>query len=167
MKLSEELKACGFEGTTENFKAQLIEALRTDFPTATIDAVLSTPAVATRYCEVMRELFPNANLHDAIVLRTLMSIRKGKECPLKLIGGPSKVKLSKLLRDGGCSLGVADFRQLVAACLVAMCKGQSIHEVLCHPREALALCEYVKLKCKAAALPHSLILKVLLTLRKK
>ncbi len=25
---------------------------------------------------------------------------------------------------------------------------------LCHPREALALCEYIKTKCKAAALPH-------------
>ena len=167
MKLSENLKACGFEGTPQSFKALLLESLRTDFPTSTIDAVLRTPAVATRFCEFVREQFPTANLHDAIILGTLMNIRRRKECPQKLIGTPSKVKLSKLLADGGCSMGVANFRQLVAACLETMCKGQSIHEVICHPREALALCEYIRAKCKSASLPHSLILQVLLTFRKR
>jgi hypothetical protein len=167
MKLSENLKACGFEETPEVFKAMLLESLRTDFPTSTIDVVLRTPAVATKFCEFVREQFPTSNLHDAIVLGTLMNIRRRKECPQKLVGGPSKVKLSKLLADGGCSMGVADFRKLVAACLETMCKGQSIHDVLCHPREALALCEYIKTKCKAAILPHSLILQVLLTFRKR
>ena len=167
MKLSENLKACGFDGTPDGFKAMLLESLRTDFPTSTIDAVLRTPAVATRFCEFVRERIPSANLHDAIVLGTLMNIRRRKDCPQKLIGGPSKVKLSKLLADGGCSMGVADFRKLVATCLDTMCKGQSIHEVLCHPREALALCEYIRAKCKSAALPHSLILQVLLTFRKR
>jgi hypothetical protein len=95
-----------------------------------------------------------------------MSIRRRKECPKKLIGGPSKVKLSKLLTDGGCSMGVTEFRRLVAGCLESMCEGQSIHTVLCHPREALALCEFIKTKSKAATLPHSLILKVLLSIRK-
>jgi hypothetical protein len=167
MKLSENLKACGFESTPESFKAMLLESLCTDFPTSTIDAVLRTPAVATRFCECVRERFPNANLHDAIVLGTLMNIRKRKECSQKLIGTPSKVKLSKLLSDGGCSMGVADFRKLVAACLEAMCKGQTIHDVICHPRESLALCEFIKTKSKASALPHSLILQVLLTFRKR
>jgi hypothetical protein len=167
MKLSENLKACGFEGSPEGFKAMLLESMRTDFPTSTIDAVLRTPAVATRFCEFVRDQFPNANLHDAIILGTLMNIRRRKECSQKLIGAPSKVKLSKLLADGGCSMRVADFRQLVATCLETMCKGQSIKEVLRHPREALALCEYVKAKCDAAALPHSLILQVLLTFREK
>ena len=167
MKLSENLKACGFDGTPDGFKAMLLESLRTDFPTSTIDAVLRTPAVATRFCELVRERFPSANLHDAIVLGTLMNIRRRKDCPQKLIGGPSRVKLSKLLADGGCSMGVADFRKLVATCLDTMCKGQSIHDVLCHPREALALCEYIRAKCKSAALTHSLILQVLLTFRKR
>ena len=167
MKLSENLRACGFEGTPENFRSMLLESLRSDFPTTTIDAVLRTPAVATRFCECIREQFPNANLHDALILGTLMNVRRRKECPQKLIGLPSKVKLSTLLADGGCTMGVADFRQLAAACLGTMCKGQSIHEVLCHPREALALCEYIRVKCKAAPLPHSLILQVLLTYRKK
>ena len=167
MKLSENLKACGFEGTPEGFRSMLLESLRSDFPTSTIDAVLRTPAVATRFCECIREHFPNANLHDALILGTLMNVRRRKECPQKLIGMPSKVKLSTLLADGGCTMGVADFRQLAAACLGTMCKGQSIHEVLCHPREALALCEYIRVKCKAAPLPHSLILQVLLTYRKK
>ena len=167
MKLSENLKACGFEGTPEVFKAMLLELLRTDFPTSTIDAVLRTPAVATRFCEFVRERFPSANLHDSIVLGTLMNIRRRKECSQKLIGTPSKVRLSKLLADGGCSMGVSDFRELVAACLETMCKGQSIYEVMCHPREALALCEYIKTKSKATLLPHSLILQVLLTFRKR
>lgn len=167
MKLSENLKACGFEGTPESFKAMLLESLSTDFPTSSIDAVLRTPAIATRFCEVVREHFPTANLHDAIILGTLMNIRRRKECSQKLIGTPSKMKLSRLLADGGCSLGVADFRNLVAACLETMCKGQSIQDVLCHPREALALCEYIRAKCKAASLPHSLILQVLLTFRKR
>lgn len=165
MKLSENLKACGFEGSTEEFKNLLIETLRTNFPTATIDSVLSTPAVATRYCEILRESYPDANLHDALVLGTLMSIRRRKECPKKLIGGPSKVKLSKLLADGGCSMSVSEFREMVAHCLENMCEGQSIHTVLCHPREALALCEYIKSKSQSANLPHSLILKVLLSIR--
>lgn len=167
MKLSENLKACGFEGTPEVFRAILLESLRTDFPTSTIGAVLRTPAIATRFCEFVREQFPDANLHDAIILGTLINIRRRKECPQKLIGKPSKVKLSKRLADGGCSMEVADFRQLAAACLETMCKGQSIQEVLRRPREALALCEYIKAKCKAASLSHSLILQVLLTLRKK
>ena len=167
MKLSEKLKACGFNGTPESFRSMLLESLRSDFPTSTIDAVLRTPAVATRFCEFVREQFPNANLHDALILGTLMNIRRRNECPQKLIGLPSKVKLSTLLADGGCTMGVADFRQLAAACLETMCKGQSIHQVLCHPREALALCEYIRVKCKAAPLPHSLILQVLLTYRKK
>ncbi len=167
MKLSENLKACGFDGTPQGFKAMLLESLRTDFPTSTIDAVLRTPAVATRFCEFVREQFPSVNFHDAIILGTLMNIRRRKDCPQKLIGGPSKVKLSKLLADGGCSMGVAEFRKLVAACLETMCKGQSIYYVLCHPREALALCEYIKAKVKSTALPHSLILQVLLTFRKR
>ena len=106
MKLSENLMACGFVGSTEDFKGLLLETLRANFPTSTIDSVLSTPAVATRFCEMIRESNPDANLHDALVLGTLMSIRRRKECPKKLIGGPSKVKLSKLLTDGGCSMGV-------------------------------------------------------------
>ncbi len=167
MKLSENLKACGFEGTPEDFKAMLLESLRTDFPMSSIDVVLRTPAVATRFCEFVRERFPNANLHDAIVLGTLMNIRRRKECSQNLIGTPSKVKLSKLLADGGCSMGVSDFRELVAACLKTMCRGQPIHSVICHPREALALCEFIKAKSKASSLPHSLILQVLLTFRKK
>ena len=166
MKLSENLMACGFVGSTEDFKGLLLETLRANFPTSTIDSVLSTPAVATRFCEMIRESNPDANLHDALVLGTLMSIRRRKECPKKLIGGPSKVKLSKLLTDGGCSMGVTEFRRLVAGCLENMCEGQSIHTVLCHPREALALCEFIKTKSKAATLPHSLILKVLLSIRK-
>jgi len=167
MKLSEKLKACGFEGSTEEFKGLLLETLRTNFPAATIDSVLSTPALATKYCETIRETYPEANLHDAIVLATLMNIRRRKECPKKLIGGPSKIRLSKLLSDGGCVMTVTAFRQLVAECLTNMCDGQSIHAVLCHPREALALCEYVKARSQAASLPHSLILKVLLSIRRK
>ena len=167
MKLSENLKACGFSGTPESFKAMLLESLKTDFPTSTIDSVLRTPAVATRFCEFVRERFPDANLHDSIVLGTLMNIRRRRECSQNLIGGPSKIKLSKLLADGGCSMGVTEFRKLVAACLQTMCRGQTIHDVLCHPRESLALCEYIKAKCKAVALPHSLILQVLLTFRKE
>jgi hypothetical protein len=166
VKLSENLKACGFEGTTDDFKSLLLETLRTNFPTATIDSVLSTPAIATKYCETIRECFPDANLHDAIVLGTLMNIRRRKECPKKLIGGPSKVLLSKLLADGGCKMTVTAFRQLVAECLKRMCDGQSIHTVLCHPREALALCEYIRTKSQSDRLPHSLILKVLLSIRK-
>ena len=167
MKLSENLKACGFDGTPEDFRGILLESLRSDFPTSTIDIVLRTPAAATRFCECIRAQFPDANLHDGLILGALMNIRRRKDCPPKLIGAPSKVKLSTLLADGGCSMEVADFRQLAAECLDTMCKGQSIHEVLCHPREALALCEYIRLKCKAAPLPHSLILQVLLTYRKK
>ena len=167
MKLSENLRACGFEGTPENFRSMLLESLRSDFPTSTIDIVLRKPAVATRFCECVREQIPNANLHDALILGTLMNVRRRKECPQKIIGLPSKVKLSTLLADGGCTMGVADFRQLAAACLETMYKGQSIHEVLCHPREALALCEYIRVRCKAAPLPHSLILQVLLTYRRK
>ena len=111
MKLSENLKACGFEGTPEVFKAMLLESLRTDFPTSTIDAVLRTPAVATRFCEFVRERFPSANLHDSIVLGTLMNIRRRKDCPQKLIGGPSRVKLSKLLADGLILQVLLNFRK--------------------------------------------------------
>lgn len=167
MKLSENLKACGFDGSTEKFKSLLLETLRTNFPTSTIDSVLSTPAIATKYCETIRETNPDANLHDVIVLATLMNIRRRKECPSKLIGVPSKTRLSKLLSDGGCSLTVTEFRELAAACLEDMCDGQSIHAVLCHPREALALCEHIKTRSKSSELPHSLILKVLLSIRKK
>ena len=67
----------------------------------------------------------------------------------------------------GSSMGVSEFRELVSACLETMCNGQSIYQVICHPREALALCEYIRSKSKAASLPHSLILQVLLTFRKK
>ena len=167
MKLSENLKACGFEGSTEEFKTLLLETLRTNFPATTIDSVLSTPAVATRFCETIRESNPDANLHDSIVLGTLLTIRRRKECPKKLIGEPSKVKLSKHLTNGGCSMKVSEFRDLVSDCLSNMFDGQSIHTILCHPRESLALCEYIKTMSQASSLPHSLILKVLLSIRKK
>ena len=167
MKLSENLKACGFDGSTEAFKSLLLETLRANFPATTIDSVLSTPAVATRFCEIIRESNPDANLHDSIVLGTLLTIRRRKECSKKLIGEPSKVKLSKHLSNGGCTMKVSEFRQLVAECLTNMFDGQSIHTILCHPRESLALCEYVKTKSQSSTLPHSLILKVLLSIRKK
>jgi hypothetical protein len=167
MKLSENLKACGFDGSTESFKGLLLKTLQSDFPTATIDSVLNSPAIATRYCETIREQHIDANLHDAIILKTLMTIRRRRECPKKLIGGPSKVRLSKLLADGGCSMPVGGFRELVTACLKDMCDGQSIQAVLCHPREALALCEYIKAKSQFPSLPNSLILKVLWSIRER
>jgi hypothetical protein len=167
MKLSENLKACGFEGTTEEFKGVLIRIMQSDFPTTTIDTVLSTPAVATRYCEAVRESCPDANLHDLLVLSTLMGIRKRKECPKKLIGGPSEMRLSKLLANSGCSMHVDEFRKLIADCLVNMYPDQTIHAIICHPRESLALCEFIKSKVQVDSLPHALILRVLLSIRRK
>lgn len=76
MKLSENLKASGFEGTPESFRSMLLESLRSDFSTSTIDAVLRTPADATRFCGCICEQFPNANLHVALMLGTLMNIRR-------------------------------------------------------------------------------------------
>ena len=166
MLLVDELKACECNDSPEKFRVRLIEGLIEWFPDRTIDGLVCSPLEAIEYCLKIREGVGSDSLHDAIILKSLMNIRKRKDCPRGLKSSGTRRLLQSELEAVGCKMPANTFKQAVVDCLADMYKSQTIDELLCHPREAHALCNYVRLRLDCQNLSDQLILSTLMNVRK-
>lgn len=165
MQLSNELAVYGISETPSDFRRRLIERLLNDFPGRSIDSVVCRPRDAIRYCEMIRDDY-ESHPPDVVILKTLMNIRRSKSCPTGLKSPQSRKRLKTKLSEIGCPIGEDEFRVLVSDCLADMYKSQTIDEVLCHPHEAAALCNYVRARGKSDVLTDELILTTIMNNRK-
>ena len=166
MLLVNELQACGCNDSPEKFRERLINGLVAWFPGRTIDRLVCIPMDALEYCEKIRQDVGSQVLYDVVILKTLMNIRRRRDCPTGLNAGGSRQNVSQELVAAGCQLAADKFKELVVDCLADMYKSQTIDEMVCHPREAGALCNYVRLRSKCDNLTDGLILSTLMNVRK-
>jgi hypothetical protein len=165
MRLSTELVAYGISESSDSFRERLVEKLLRAFPGRSIDSVVCNPIEASRYCEMIRAEC-ESNPPDVVILKSLMNIRRKKSCPTGLKSLNGKKRLKSKLSEIGYESGEDEFRDLVSDCLADMYKSQTIDEVLCHPHEAAALCNYIRSRGESDELTDELILTTLLNNRK-
>lgn len=165
MLLATELKAYRVAESPDNFKKVLITTLFSEFPGRSIDSVLCRPSDALDYCKMVRKAIAS-DPPDIVILKTLVNIRRGKSCPTGLKSNSERKFLRTRLREIGCTIEEHAFRELVNDCLASMYHNQTIDEVLCHPCEARALCQYVRNRRGCDVLTEELILGTLLNNRK-
>jgi hypothetical protein len=166
MKLIDELQACECTDSREKFRERLVDALQEQFTGTTIDDLVCAPDDAIRYCDFLRSETGCPNLLDAVILKTLMNIRKSKECPRDLKKRRTPQRLQTALKDAACDLRPDQFRDLANDCLADMYKNRTIDELVCHPRESRALCNYVRAKAGCSILTSELILRTIMNSRK-
>ncbi len=166
MILADELEVCECSDSPEKFRDRLIDGLMDWFPDRTIDSLVCAPMDALDYCDKIREGVGSESLFDAVILKSLMNIRKRKDCPtgLKSIGRRRVVK--RELEIAGCKMEAKAFKELVGDCLADMYKSRTIDELVCHPREASALCNYVRNRSECGDLTDEFILSTLMNVRK-
>lgn len=166
MLLADELRACECTDSPEKFRERLIEGLGESFPGRSIDSLVCTPFDALRYCETIRDGVGSQTLCDVVILKSLMNIRKRKDCPTGLKSVGPRRNLIRDLQEAGCQSGAAAFKELVGDCLADMYKSRTIDELICHPREARALCNYIRTRAQCNSLTDNLILSTLMNVRK-
>lgn len=165
MRLATEMIAYGISETPDAFRDRLIAKLLKAFPGRSIDSVVCCPPDAINYCELIRKDVAS-NPPDVVILKALMNIRRKKSCPTGLKSPQTKKHLKSKLSEIGCTIEDGRFRELVNDCLADMYHSQTIDEILCHPPEAAALCNYVRARGKSDVLTDELILTTLLNNRK-
>jgi hypothetical protein len=166
MKLQTELLACNCSDSPEKFKERLIDTLLDQFPGESIDTLTCTPEMSLRFCECVREQVGAEPLHEPVILKALMNIRKSSDCPTGL-RSRSRTLLKDELAHCGCAIAPSDFKDQLVTCLASMYRDQTVDELVCHPREAMALCNYVRRQIGCAALSDKLILRTLMNIRKE
>lgn len=166
MLLADELSACRCELSPDDFRAQLIARLEEEFPGKNIDDLVCTPTDSLAYCNHIRSILNAPGLHDAVILKPLMNIRKRKDCPTNLKSSGVRRYLRKELKNAGCKLWAGAFRTLVVDCLADMYRNRTIDSVVCHPNEAAKLCGIVRTRSGCANLGDTLILSTLMNVRK-
>lgn len=166
MLLAEELAACDCPDSPEKFKERLIDGLMQSFPGRTIDGLVCEPMEALKFCDLIRQGVGSESMADVVILKSLMNIRRRKDCPVGLKPARTQRFLKNELADCGCEIPPKAFRELLVNCLADMYKSRTIDELLCHPREAGALCNYIRRKADCAQLPDRLILSTLMNGRK-
>lgn len=166
MLLATELAACGCSDSPEKFKERLIDGLTNWFPGRSIDSIVCNPEDALAYCHQIFEGIGAEYLHEAVILKTLMNIRKSKHCPTDLRSKGPRRHLTTRLRDAGCDIPADDFRDLVCDCLADMYKSRTIDEIVCHPKQAHVLCNFARMKAKCDDLSDELILNTIMNVRK-
>ena len=166
MLLTDELKALECTDSPGKFRERLIEALQLHFPEHTIDDLVCDPRSAIRYCDAVREEAECPELHDGVILKTLMNIRRAKNCPQGLKKRRTRVSTARVLRELSIDLDVDSFRTLLVDALASMYRYQTIDEILCHPVEALAYCNHIRNLLGCRGLEDSFILRTLVNVRK-
>ena len=165
MRLATELIAYGISDAPDAFRDRLIAKLLKAFPGRSIDSIVCRPPDAIRYCEMIREDV-TSDPPDVVILKSLMNIRRMKSCPTGLKSPQTKKNLKYKLSELGCTINADEFRELVSDCLADMYHSQTIDEILCHPHEAAALCNYVRNRGESDEMADELILTTLLNNRK-
>jgi hypothetical protein len=166
MLLKQELAACQCKDSPEVFRDRLIRILTSQYPGRTIDALVCSPREALTYCNDVREEVGSECLFDGVILKALMNIRKRKDCPTGLRKPRSRRNLQRELQEAGCRMDASAFKELTIDCLADMYKSLTIDEIVCHPREAMALCNYARMRARCEHLPDDLILSTLMNIRK-
>ncbi len=167
MKLKTELAACECSMPEEDFKYLLVSTLEKSYPYRTIDDLVCGPLTAIKYCNEVRDALNSPLLHDGIILKALMNIRKRKDCPTGLKGGRSgKKQLKTQLQEVGFENGASAFNELVCDCFASMYKSRTIDDITCYPIQSRAYCTYVRNKSGVESLTDDLILRSLMNTRK-
>ncbi|WP_437193573.1 hypothetical protein [Planctomicrobium sp. SH527] len=165
MILETELHDAAYPGTSDQFNNLLIETLIDSFPGRNIDRLICVPKDAVGYAKVIQKTQGAQLIPEYVILKALMNIRRRKEFPKGL--APERRRLLQTrLNQLNCSISAEFFRELCSDCLADMYKQQTIDEVLCHPNEATALCDFVRRKGKCDYYTNELILSTLLNIRK-
>ena len=145
----------------------LLNILIGNFSGMTIDELTCDPPKAIKYCDSIRRITKAKFLHDGIILKTLMNIRRGKGCPKNLKKNTSRKKLKTKLLELNVDLPAEEFEEIVLDAFAGMYRDATIDSICCFPRQALALCNYVKTKPKLSSVPIQLIMKTLQNIRKR
>lgn len=166
MYLVSELKFSECDDTPSRFRERLIEVLQIDFPGRTIDDLVCNPQTALQYCETIRDSSNAPLLPDAVILKSLMNIRRRRDCPTGLKKARTRRNLRRELDQAGCEIEADQFKLLACDCLADMYKSRTIDEVVCYPREANGLCNYVRNQAGCQGLADELILSTIMNVRK-
>jgi hypothetical protein len=166
MLLVDELTACECHDSPEKFRERLIDGLTTWYPGRSIDDLVCKPVEALGYCNQIREGVGSDYLYDVVILKSLLNIRKRKDCPTGLKLQRRRRVVKRELKNAGCQLEARAFKGLVGDCLADMYKSQTVDELVCHPREARALCNFVRRRLECEGLGDELILSTLMNNRK-
>ena len=166
MLLKNELAACNCTDSPEKFRERLIDAIQAHCPGMTIDGIVCDPKMALSYFGYVQEMIGSESLHEAVVLKTLMNIRKQKSCPTGLRSTGKRRNLKRELEKAECRIEPARFKEIACDCHADMYKSRTIDEIVCHPREAMALCNYVRMKADCSYLSDDLILSTMMNVRK-
>lgn len=81
MKIERELEKCGASVSVERFEEILIELLESMYPGHSIDALLSDPWLALRFCEYVRMECRATTLPSETICRRLANMRKRGVAP--------------------------------------------------------------------------------------
>ena len=166
MKLVEELQAGECADSPEKFRERLVDHLIDSYPETTIDELVCTPDLALSYCNGIRDQVGSEFLSDVVILKALMNIRKQKSCPKGLKSRGRRRNVKRELLNAGCDLSPDLFKDLVVDCLAAMFRDLTIDELVCQPREARPLCNYVRSRAECRGLTDNFILSTLMNVRK-
>lgn len=166
MLLAVELKAGECADSPAKFNKRLIDGIIKLCPKQTIDGLVCNPEQSLEFCNSIRAGVGSKCLSDAVILKALMNIRRRKDCPTGLKPIRTRRVLKKELQHCDCSLESGAFRELAVDCLADMYKSRTIDELVCHPREARMLCNYIRKRADCKSLPDQLILSTLMNIRK-
>jgi len=165
MRLADELVASNCTFSEDDFRLILLKRLTSTYPDRTIDDLLCTPADADAYCDEIRRDIDNDNINNAVILKTLVNLRKSKSAPTRG-NARSPRNLTRELSSIGWTGTVDDFKDFVIDRFADMYKSRTIDELLCHPREAHELCKFVRNRSGITTLTDDLILSTLINVRK-
>jgi len=165
MHTSTELKLAGISESAVQFRNRLIARLQGSFPGFTIEQLLCTPELADQFVDLIRQEVHCPSLNGAVILGTLVNIRKRKDCPTGL-NNKRRRNRTKELADAGCALCLREFKELACDCLADMYTSRTIDSVLCYPDQARELSAYVRRRCDCSSLTDEMILSTIMNVRK-
>jgi hypothetical protein len=166
MRLHAELLTSRVQDSPEKFRHRLIDHLIEQFPGWTIDDLVCSPESSIVFCNGIREGYAVDSLADALILSSLLNIRKRKDCPIGLkTKGPRRVLKHELINNG-CTIEPAVFKKRLVDIMSERFTGRTIDDLVCRPREAARFCDLIRDCTHCRALPNQLILRTLMNVRK-
>lgn len=150
----------------KEFKHHLIAGLMDWFPGRTIDSLVCAPKDAKDYCRLVREHLAVEGLNDYEILKTLMNIRRAKQCPTGLKPRRTRTLINKVLERVGCGLAQEQFEDILTDLVPGVCRDRTVDDLCCYADQALDYCERVRRATDCAGLTDNEILRSLMNIRK-
>ncbi|MBA2116089.1 hypothetical protein HOV93_32780 [Planctomycetes bacterium FF15] len=161
MQLAQELKYSECDDTGEEFRQRLIRVFDTKHPYCTIDELVCRPRDAMKYADAVRSDAKCKTLSDYIILQSAMNFRKRKKWPTGMKKEITRTNFNRALADAGYPGDRDAFREFTIDCLASMYKSLSVDHITCYPRQALALCNFVRDHSGCTNLSDELILRAI------